>query len=283
MLGRPVTVQLINDGFDIRLFTTRLERAREMFGDRIDYATGSVSDLQSLKDAMVGYDNVYINLKGGPTNADYIRVEQEGSINIYTAAKETGVKKVVQISEARADEKYSFFITERVKYEAAKVLKKSGLTYVILKPTMFCETLPLFLQKGKAVYIGSGRASFHFLAASDYANIVSQCFTSDKADNKELTIFGPEPMPIPEAMRRLLAIVHPDCKIEHLPVWLARISAWMMFDKNLKMAVRLMAFFDKYDDSEVVAGPGEADSLFGRRSMTVEQWSIIYRKAIKGV
>ena len=121
------------------------------------------------------------------------------------------------------------------------------------------------------------------MAASDYANIVSLCFTSDKADNKELTIFGPEPMPIPEAMRRLLAIVHPDCKIEHLPVWLARISAWMMFDKNLKMAVRLMAFFDKYDDSEVVAGPEEADSIFGRPSMTVEQWSIIYRKAIKGI
>ena len=283
MLGRPVVVHLVADGFAVRIFTTDLERAREYFGDRVEYAEGDVGDLDSLKTAMEGCDAVYVNLKGGPDNDDYIRIEQEGSLNIYEAAIETNVDKIVQISEARADEKHRHFIPHRVKFEAEKALVTSGLTYIILKPTWFCESLPLFLKDNKAVYIGSGRTSFHFIAAADYARIASLCFQSDLADNKILTIFGPEPMPIPEAMRRFLAICYPDTKIDQLPIWLARISLWFMRSNALKSAVNLMAFFDKNDDSDVATPPDEADRLFGRSVTTVEDWAKIYRKIVKGV
>ena len=283
MLGRPVAVQMHSDGFQIRIFTTRPDRARTFFGDNVEYAKGDVGVRQSLIKAMDGCDFVYVNLKGGPTAQDYMRVVADGSKNIYAAAKEAGIRKVVQITGANAVEKNIKFPNTRCKIEAQKALVNSGLTYVILKPSWFCESLPLFIQGTKSVYIGSGKTRFHFLAAADYVRIVSQCFSGDKADNKTLTIFGPEAMPIPEAMMRFLAIAYPDVVINRLPMWLAKWTTMLAFNKNLKAAVNMMAFFDKHDDSEADPGPEEADKIFGRCSTTVEEYAKMYRKIVKGV
>jgi len=251
-----------------------------MFGQRLEYAEGDVGKIDSLKQAMEGCDQVYINLKGGPSPADYVRVEEVGSKNVYIAAKESGISRIIQIGGANYFAKNKSFIVAKVKSEAEAALMASGLTYTILRPSWFYESLPLCVQDDKAVYIGSGKASFFFLAAADYARIVSKCFHTHQADNKVLTIFGPEPMPITEALRRFLAICHPHTTIQTLPVWLAKLSALMMKSKGLKMAVKLMAFYDKHDDSDVEHPPDEADRLFGRCSTTVEEWSRVYRRVV---
>ncbi len=282
MLGRPVVVTLLNEGFPVRVFTTDINRAQRHFGDRVEYASGDVGDVDSLRRAMEGCDFVYVNLKGGPTKADYIRVEETGAKNVYAAAKETGIKKLVQISEARADEKHAFFIVEKVKVESEKALKSSGLNHAILKPTWFCESLPLTLGNGKAALVGSGKSSFHFLSSADYAAIVSECFKTDKADGKSLVIFGPESMTLRDALAKFLSIAYPDVKISRIPLFMAKIAAAFSFNKQLRSIVNLMAFFDKNDDSGIVGNPAEADSLFGRSPTTVEEYARMYRKIVKG-
>jgi uncharacterized protein YbjT (DUF2867 family) len=282
MLGRPVAVQLVNDGFDVRVMTTNPKKAEAWFGDRVEIAEGNVEYRQSLINAMDGCEYVYINLKGGPTKAEYIGIEQEGSKNIYIAAQKAGIKKVVQISEARVDETHARFIHHGVKLAAEKALIASGLTYVILKPTWFCESLPLFVQKTTATLIGRGEGRFHFLAVADYVDIVSKCFSTDKADNKILTVFGPELLSMADALGRFLKTVYPEVKISRLPQWLARMTAMFSFNKNLKSVVNLMTFFNKYDDAAVSGDPVECDRLFGPCTITVDQWAEMYRKIIKG-
>jgi uncharacterized protein YbjT (DUF2867 family) len=282
MLGRPVVVTLINDGFAVRVFSTDTNRARRHFGDNVEYASGNVGDVDSLRRAMEGCDFVYVNLKGGPTNADFIRVEETGAKNVYAAAKAAGTKKLIQISEARADDKHAFFIVEKVKVEAEKALKSSGLNHVLLKPTWFCESLPLMLGHEKATLVGSGKSTFHFLSSADYAEIVSKCFATDQADGKSLVIFGPESMSLREALERFLSIAYPDVKISRVPLFMARLAAAFSFNKDLRSIVNLMAFFDKNDDSGIVGSPAEADRLFGRSPTTVEEYARMYRKIVKG-
>lgn len=276
MLGRPVVNQLLTDGFPLRLLTTHPDKAKRLFGDRVDCVAGDVDNIDSLKSALAECDAVYVSLKGGPSNTDYIRIELDGAKNIYTAAKSAGIRKIVQIGGANYTAKNSRHILARTKSEAERALIESGLTYVILRPSWFCESLPLLLQGNKAVFVGSGRRSFFFLAAADYAKIVSRCFQSDIADNKVLTIFGPEPMPIPEALRRFLVVVNPDARVNHLSVWMARMATIISFNPGLKAAVDLMAFFDRHDDADVEFPPDEADRLFGRSRTTVEQWAQAY-------
>jgi len=282
MLGRPVVVTLINDGFPVRVFTRDIDRARRHFGDRAEYVEGDVADVDSLRRAMDGCDFVHVNLKGGPTKADYIRVEEIGAKNIYAAAKDTGIKKLVQISEARADERHTFFVVEKVKVESEKALKSSGLNYIILKPTWFCESLPLTLGGGKATLVGSGKAKFHFLSSADYAAIVSECFQTDKADGKNLVLFGPELVSLRDALNTFLSIAYPGVKISRIPLFMAKIAAAFSFNKQLRSIVNLMVFFNKHDDSGIVGDPAEADRIFGRSPTTVDEYSRMYRKIIKG-
>jgi len=279
MLGRPVVNQLLADGFTLRLLTTHPDKAKRLFGDRVDYAAGDVDNIDSLTSALAGCDAVYVSLKGGPSKADYIRIELEGAKNIYAVAKSSGIRKIVQIGGANYTAKNVRHILARTKSEAEKALIESGLTYVILRPSWFCESLPLLLQGNKAVFVGSGRRSFFFLAAADYAKIVSRCFQSDIADNKVLTIFGPEPMPIPEALRRFLVAYNPDARVNHLSVWMSRMAAMISFNPGLKAAVDLMAFFDRHDDADVEVPSDEADRLFGRSRTTVDQWARTYAGA----
>jgi len=282
MLGRPIVVRLFQEAFDIRVFTTNPDRARRYFGDKVEYAKGDVGVRESLRQAMEGCDYVYVNLKGGPTKDDYVRIEEEGSKNIYAAAKEMKIKKLIQISEARADEKHTFFIAHKVKVAAEKALKASGLTYTVLKPTWFCESLPLTLQGNTATLVGPGKASFHFVAVADYARIVSECFKTDKADNKSLVIFGPEKLTLEEALARFLKIVYPDYQIKRLPIWLARLAAAFSFNKRLRALVNLMVFFNKNDDSEVSGDPKEIERLFESCTITVDEYAGMYRKIVKG-
>jgi uncharacterized protein YbjT (DUF2867 family) len=283
MLGRPVVVRLFADGFEIRVFTTRLDRARYHFGDNVEYAHGNVGDRESLKLAMQGCDYVYVNLKGGPTAQDYIRVEEEGAKNIYAAAIETRIRKVVQISEARADQRHAGFIPQGVKVRAEQALIASGLTYTVLKPTWFCESLPLMIKANKATYVGSGKTSFHFLAAADYAKVVSLCFQNDRADNKSLIVFGPEAMSILEALRRFLAIAHPDVNINRVPVFLAKFVSLMSTNATLKSLIQLMAFFDRHGDADAAGDPAEAERIFGPCTTTVEEYARMYRQIVKGI
>ncbi len=282
MLGRPVVTRLYNDKYDLRVMSSNLERADLIFGGQVECVAGDVADIESLKMAMSDCDQVYINLKGGYSDERYIEIEEVGAKNIYQAAVECGIKKIVQISGASAWEKNGSFSMIKAKVEAQKALMQSGITYTILKPSWFFESLPLFRQGQKVVYVGSGKTEFHFLAASDYAKIVAQCFSDERTDNKQFVVFGAEKMSIPDALRRFLSISYPHLKIETVPVWLAKYSAFFTFNKRLKQMLKFLAFYDSHDDSMVEIGPDAADTVFGRCQTTVEDWSLNYRKVIKG-
>jgi uncharacterized protein YbjT (DUF2867 family) len=282
MLGRPVVVRLFQDGFNLRVMSTNPDRAKRYFGDQIEYAKGDVRVRESIRQAMAGCDCVYINLKGGPTIKDYEHIEEQGSKNIYLAAKETGIKKVVQISEARADEEHRFYIGSKVKFEAAKALKASHLTYIILKPTWFCESLPLMIRAQTATLVGSGRSTFRFITTADYSRLVSECFQSDKADNKSLIIFGPEMVSLEDALARFIRVVYPETKIKRMPLWLARYVAAFSFNKKLRALVRTTAFFEKNDDSGIAGDSREADRLFGPCTTTIDEYARMYRQIVKG-
>ena len=86
-----------------------------------------------------------------------------------------------------------------------------------------------------------------------------------------------------EALQQFLSVAYPGTKISRLPIWVAKLAAMFSFNKNLKSIVNLMAFFDNNDDSNVAGDPAEADSLFGRSATTVEEYSKMIRKIVKGV
>src|SRR3990172_6061070 len=98
MLGRPVAEQLMKDGFTVRVLARSPEKAKSIFGEGYEIVKGDFENAASLKFAMEGCDGVHVSIKGGPTDADFERVDHQGMRRIAEAAKAAGVGRVTLIS-----------------------------------------------------------------------------------------------------------------------------------------------------------------------------------------
>ena len=82
MLGEPVARRLRADGYQVRIFTRNVEKARAKFGAEYEVAAGDVEDQPSLLAALQGCQAVHINLDGG-LDPD---LERRGAENVARAA-----------------------------------------------------------------------------------------------------------------------------------------------------------------------------------------------------
>ncbi|MBK9210042.1 MAG: NAD(P)H-binding protein [Anaerolineales bacterium] len=98
MLGKPVAQQLKADGFNVRLLARNPEKAQKLVGAGYEIVKGDVDNTAALKEAMIGVDGVHISLKGGPSDADFDRMDHIATRDIAQAAKEKNVGRVTILS-----------------------------------------------------------------------------------------------------------------------------------------------------------------------------------------
>ena len=118
---------------------------------------------------------------------DFERTEGQGTLKIILAAKETGIEYLTTISGASVDEKNTWFPVIKAKYAAENYIKTSDIPYTIFRPTLFMESLPLFVRGQKASVIGNNPHKYSWIAAKDYAQMVADAYVHQSAKNK--TVF----------------------------------------------------------------------------------------------
>jgi len=275
MLGLPVAQQLKADSFDVTILTTNRDRARGQVGDDFALVEGDVTDPDSLRRAMAGQDYVYLNLNAHLDAEQYERIEIGGTQNAATVANEMGVKRIGTITTAssRGEEEGIIYLDAKVKAEQA--LKASGVPYTVFRPSWFFQTLPMFVQKGRAAVIGNQPIPRAWLAASDYARQVSKAFQTEDAANKCFYNLGPQPITTMTAVKQFCAAVHPDIKPIRVSFFLARMLAVSPGMEQLKAAV---PFFKYYDSRWESPTADEADRILGPNLTTLEEWIKTYSK-----
>ena len=200
LLGKPVAQQLKADGFNVRLLARNPEKAEKLLDDGFEIIKGEVNDSAALRSALTGVDGVHISLKGGPTEADFDRMDHIATRDIAQAAKELGVGRVTILSAYAVSEEKADTPESRSKLKGEAALKSSGVPYTIFRASWFMETLPIFVQGKSISLIGNQIHPLHWIAAEDYARMVSKSYQTDESLNKELYIFGPEAYTMGEAM-----------------------------------------------------------------------------------
>jgi len=87
MLGMPVAQHLKADGFQVRLLARNPEKAHTLLGDGYETIKGDVDNAVSVRAALKGVDGVHINLKGGPTSAEFGRMDCCGGLRPHGLEK----------------------------------------------------------------------------------------------------------------------------------------------------------------------------------------------------
>lgn len=269
MLGKPVARQLKADGFKVRLLARNPEKAQTLLGSGYEIVKGDVDDLSSLRSALTGVDGVHISLKGGPTEADFDRMDHLAVRDIARAARELGVGRVTLISAYAVSEEKADTPESRAKVKGEAALRSSGVPYTVFRCSWFMETLPMFVQGKNISLIGNQVHPLHWIAVEDYARMVSKSYQSDDALNKELYIFGPESLTMREAMKLYTEIAAPGVKLSPISTRMLSVLGWISFNPEWKSMATLMKHYERWGED---GSPAEADRLLGAPKVTLREW-----------
>lgn len=269
MLGEPVARQLHEDGYTVRVLARNLQKAMAKLGNSFKFFKGDVEDPSSLEKALDGCYGVHINLRGGPKAEDFERVEHQGAANIAKVSAKMGVQRLTYLSGASVLEENLWFSYVKAKLQAEAAIRESGIPYSIFCATHFMESLPLYIRGNRASVIGKQPHRLHWLAANDYAKMVSRAFQLSEAANKRFFIYGPEGLTMLESLTKYCSIVRPEVKASSIPFWLASLIGKVSFNAELQFITELMRYFEKVGEG---GDPTEANKLLGTPTTTLEQW-----------
>lgn len=267
MLGKPVAKQLLKDGVHVRVLARNPQKAQQILGDGFDIHAGDVADSASLRASLKDVDGVHISLKGGPTEADFKRMDYHATRDIAQLAKESGTPRITLLSAYAVHPEKADTPESRAKYKGEQALKNSGVSYTIFRASWFMESLPLFVQGKTISLIGNQSHPLHWVAAEDYARMVSQSYKSDETLNKELYIFGPEAYTMEDAMKIYAESV--GLKVAPISTTMLSVLGTLTFNADWKSMAVLMKHYERWGED---GSTEEANRLLGTAKITLKEW-----------
>ena len=276
MLGKPVAEKLSEDGFTVRVLVRDPIKAQRLQGEKVEIIKGDVSNADSLHSALTDVDGVHISLSGGPTAADFDRMDHLATRDIANAAVEMNVKRVTilsayAISMKKADTPESI---SKLKGEAALI--SSSVPYTIFRATWFMETLPKFVQGKTISLIGNQVHPLHWIAAEDFARMVSKSYQTDETLNKEFYIFGPKACTMGEAME--IYAKHSGLKVAPISLKFLSVLGTLTLNTEWKSMAVLMKHYENWGED---GSPDEANLLLGAPNISLRKW--LEKKASGGL
>lgn len=270
LLGGPVASALLDHGYAVRALVRDPAAASTRVDARAELVRADVTDAGTLSPALDGCDALYISLRGRNDVQSYEAIEVQGVRHLVGAARQCGVRRIAYISGAGRNVGLDRHFPVRVKRACEDTIRASRLPYTIFRPTHFMESLPLFVRGRRATVLGRQPHRYHYLAVADYARMVAHAFREPAAADTELTVFGPAPYTMREALRAFTRIALPAVRVDHLPLPLARTIALLTANADLRFAAELFAAFEAIGEE---GDPGAAAALFGAATTTLEEWS----------
>jgi uncharacterized protein YbjT (DUF2867 family) len=262
LLGKPVALKLKEEGFTVRVFVRSKEKFEEAFDEGYEMAIGDVFAKPSLEKAMEDCTSIHISL----SNLD----DGAAAKSIVETARNLSINMITLVTGSTVSEKNAWFWMMKQKLEAENVVKESGIPYIIFKPSWFYDTLPRFIRNGRASVIGKQVKKFHWMAAKDFAGMVSIAYKNEKIKNQVFPCFGPEVYTMKEALEAYCRLAQPDIrKVGEAPAWLMKLIGTLSGNKMLKMFTEMSVYFTKVD--EPPADP-KTYELLGKPETTMADW-----------
>ena len=245
VLGRAIARRLLAAGQPVTILTRDTRRAEDLRRLGAQLVAGDLRHLGSLKAACEGVTHVIstANAFAGRGDESIESVDVQGTRNLIEAARQTGVQQFI-FTSVRLPEAYRSIDYFAAKFANEDYLRKSGLTWTILRPTAFMETwaarIGSAIVAGSTVgMFGSGRILQNFVAVQDVAAVAA--LTVDRADAKNaiVEIGGPENLTLLEVVETIERVTGKKARRAHLPLVLMPLLAVAIRPFN-PMAARIV-------------------------------------------
>jgi nucleoside-diphosphate-sugar epimerase len=228
-LGKIIVKKLLDEGMAVRcLFRSEAAKLKLIdlqkdFRDNLDLAGGNLYSSDSL---------VY-SLKGIDAAIYLVRLEYVDFVkNFLDAAIKCGLKRIIFISSTT-----TMLPTENkfktMKLESEELIKKSGLNYTILRPTMiyggkednnFFKMLNFIKKKGFFVIFGSGKNLIQPVHVDDVADAIFKVLDNTVTYNKTYIICGKNALQYNEMLQTVRNMLGRNFRIIKLPISVSKFA-----------------------------------------------------------
>jgi uncharacterized protein YbjT (DUF2867 family) len=260
-LGADIFRALVKEGHEV-VALDMMSRDLGIDEKAYTFKKVDVTKPETLKGTCDGADVVITTVgltKGSATVSNY-DIDYQGNLNILNEAKAAGVKRFTYISVIKADKAPKVPMLH-AKYLFEEELKKSGLTYVIHRPTgYFYDIVKVFrpmIEKGEVTLLGKKPVHANVISTEDFGEFIVKRMLDD---NKCYNVGGKETYSYEEIANMCFEAAGKTPVIKRAPAWLFDVLAFVnKLKKNGKEAILR---FSKWTLTEEMVG----DTVYGDMS-----------------
>jgi NAD(P)H dehydrogenase (quinone) len=277
--GRAAVRESIALGLSVRAMVHRKDdrsAALEALGAEV--VVGDLLEINTVRDAMTGVDAAYLvwPVQPGLINA---------TVNFAQAAKETGVKTVINLSQRSANRE-STSDSCRDTFIAEEILNWSGLPVIHLRPTYFLEwllypwQLPYLKQGILRMPVGKGRHSP--IAADDQGRAIAALLKNPEGHiGTTIPLSGPVEMDHEQMAAELSEALGRKIVFQDLPIdeYCSSIEAMGVPPYIVQHLGGAMV---DYQNGRMSGADDNVEKLTGRRSMTVGEFARLHADKLNG-
>jgi len=277
-LGRVITRKLVASGANVRALARNRE-ALAQFAPDAEIAAVDLRDLAKLTEACRGVEQIVAtannNMGKGATGPT--RIDLGAYQNLCAAARNTGVRRLTYVSYKGVSQDAVVDIF-RVKWYIEDAIRRSGVPYVMLRPTAFMEiwidqlVAKGIREKGVATIFGDGTSVTNYVSVDDVAEFAVKILSRPDVVNEAVDAGGPSNLSQNDVATLVERRLQSSGKRRHVPVAALRLLPPVVRPFN-ELTARLMTL-GLYRATEAVPFPGWKASAdrFGVAPRTVESY-----------
>jgi len=218
-LGKYLVKEAKKQGYWVRALARNTKKLDDLKNNIDEVFEGEVTKPESLTGICDNIDVVIssIGITRQKDGLTYMDVDYQGNKNLLDLANANKVSKFIFISVLNAHlMKDLKGIQAKLLFE--KDLIKSGLDYVIMRPTGFFSDMLEFLnmaKKGRVSVFGSGENRINPIHGADLAEV---CVNAIRDSKKEINVGGPEIFTFNQIAELALKAQNKPIKISRLPM-----------------------------------------------------------------
>jgi uncharacterized protein YbjT (DUF2867 family) len=231
-VGRHTVQELLSRGYEVRALVRDLEKARAVLrtDSRLSLLQGDASEPESLRGLMQGSVAIVnaVGILREGKGASFQRQHVEATRNLAQAARDAGALRFVQVSALGVSDTAATEY-QRSKFEAERVLRRSGLAWTILRPSLIHGVGSEFLKTAKGWVKGTKQPWFFLpyfsrgmpasdvplapmkriearvapVAVEDVAWAAVECIERPDTIGEIINLTGPDELSWPEMLRAI--------------------------------------------------------------------------------
>jgi uncharacterized protein YbjT (DUF2867 family) len=210
--GSQVVQALLERDAEVRVFVRDPDKARGLFGERVEVTRGDFANPRSVRVALDGVADVFLSGADDPR-----RVEWETTT--IDAAAALGVRRIVKLSSLVAEPEAPVAFWDwhgRIEQH----LQRSGVAAVLLRSSFYMSNLLAAAQQVAVegrLYAPAGEARIAMIDPRDVGAAAAVVLMSEGHDGATYVLTGPEAATYAQAAKELSAATGRDVEFVDIP------------------------------------------------------------------